>query len=254
LFDSKYFLIINFPRGTSGKFLANCLGISDGATLQDKNLVNLTSKEKLSLLMTRLKNIKGRWNDLELGDYGLFESGTFKYNDPTAYPIEVIQALENKKYVVRINHNPYHTINLTNTWRNAKVIDFVDIGDYLDHRPSIIPFAATIEEELEEYWDHVRDVSWPINPPEYVEDLNNLPEHIKFDLKELFDNAIFGLLKNRSPIPRSTITWNPNWFLGKNLFLEKLYNLYNILELPDYNEDYISTFYDEYIKVAKIIL
>ena len=164
MFDSKYFLIINYPRGASGKFLANCLGISDGATLQDKNLVNLKSEEKLSLLMTRLKNVNGYWNDLELGDRELLELGTFKYNDPKAYPIEVIQALENKKYVVRINHNPYHTSNLVDTWYNAKVIDFVNTDEYFKHRPSIK--SVSTEEELKQFWDNIRDQSWPVNPPE----------------------------------------------------------------------------------------
>ena len=250
MFDSKYFLIINYPRGASGKFLANCLGISDGATLQHKDLINLTSKQKVSLLLDRLESRRHYWDDLDLGDSQLFEMGCFTHDVAESYSIETKQAIDNKKYVMRIVHNPYHVSNLLNTWHNAKVIDFVDCDSYLKHRPNFNPDSDQVW--LQRHWDDIRDKSWPIDPPEYVEDIPNLPEHIQNDIKKIFRSEIIELLKNKNPIPKSTITWNPNWFLDKNTFLEKLFNLYNILELNDFNEELIITFYNKYIEVAQI--
>ena len=61
--------------GAGGKFLVNCLGISEKACLQDWELYDLTSKQKKQLILDRLESTpKGTWNDLDLGCFKMFEN------------------------------------------------------------------------------------------------------------------------------------------------------------------------------------
>jgi len=80
-YETSHVIIASYPGYAGGKFLLNCLGLSNQCYLQDAQLVmqqqqgKLTQHEKLLLLHTKLDNVldnihdnKIWWNDLKLGD------------------------------------------------------------------------------------------------------------------------------------------------------------------------------------------
>ena len=55
-FNTNKLIIVAYPMGAGGKFLINCLGISEDACLQDWELYDLTSKQKKQLILDRLES------------------------------------------------------------------------------------------------------------------------------------------------------------------------------------------------------
>ena len=53
-YNTDKLVIVAYPIGAGGKFLINCLGISEDACLQDWELYNLTSIEKKALILDRM--------------------------------------------------------------------------------------------------------------------------------------------------------------------------------------------------------
>ena len=78
-FDTNNIVIVSYPANAGGKFLINCLGISDLAVFQDATLAEQQLDGKLSiddkieyLSNTVINSTKNNWNDLHLGCIQLF--------------------------------------------------------------------------------------------------------------------------------------------------------------------------------------
>ena len=77
-FNTDNLIICCYPSGAGGKFLINCLGLSDDAVFQshilaEKQLnLNFSQFNKMEYLDTELKKITSNWNDLNLGCEQLF--------------------------------------------------------------------------------------------------------------------------------------------------------------------------------------
>ena len=83
MFESDKLIILNYPIGAGGKFLANCLGLAPNAVLQDRTLArqqldgNLSPYDKFNLIMQRVSEVGKEWNDLELGCGKFFGDNCF---------------------------------------------------------------------------------------------------------------------------------------------------------------------------------
>ena len=73
-YDTKNCIIVAYPPGAGGNFLINSLALSKHAVMSDKDLAeqqlagSLTSVDKLEILKTRIQNSSNtHWNDLKLG-------------------------------------------------------------------------------------------------------------------------------------------------------------------------------------------
>ena len=77
-FNSNKIIIVCFPKGAGGKFLINCLGLSNSCVFQHAELANLqldgnfTLQDKLAYLHDKLNNMTEIWNDLDLHFLNLF--------------------------------------------------------------------------------------------------------------------------------------------------------------------------------------
>jgi hypothetical protein len=135
--DCDKIVFVCYPGGAGGKFLINCLALSDNAFLQDNILINrqlegnLPPSEKLAVLLDRLSKVKRRWNDLEMGDSKIF--GEHQYTKST-WP-ELVTTLSNQhKRFFKVIHRHTEFRIQDQLWPNAKCIGFVNSEEYIDWR------------------------------------------------------------------------------------------------------------------------
>ena len=131
-FDTDKLVIVAYPMGAGGKFLINCLGVSEVACLQDWELYNLTPKQKKQLILDRLASTpKGTWQDLDLGCFKMFENNldgmTVKEIHSIDWEFQKIVDISNgSKYYFQVTHNAQDYVELVNAFPNTRTINFVN--------------------------------------------------------------------------------------------------------------------------------
>lgn len=131
-FDTDKLVIVAYPMGAGGKFLINCLGVSEVACLQDWELYNLTPKQKQQLILDRLASTpKGTWQDLDLGCFKMFENNldgmTVKEIHSIDWEFQKIVDISNgSKYYFQVTHNAQDYVELVNAFPNTRTINFVN--------------------------------------------------------------------------------------------------------------------------------
>jgi hypothetical protein len=115
----------------SGKFLINCLGLSNGAVLQDAALAEqqldgmLTPEMKFDRLMSRLDNVGSQWPDLRLGCALLFGEDL---NNPDNLVIDRLSNSDKLFFLVR--NNLAELEKGLDNWTNPKLIMFKNETDF----------------------------------------------------------------------------------------------------------------------------
>ena len=61
-YETNKIIFVCYPPGAGGKFLINCLGVSNHAVLQHQDLIHYTQEQKKTFLINKIKE-----NDLILG-------------------------------------------------------------------------------------------------------------------------------------------------------------------------------------------
>ena len=131
-YNTDKLVIIAYAVGAGGKFLANCLGISESACLQDWDLYELTSTEKKQLLLNRLESTpKGTWSDLDLGCWQMFEKSIDGMTAEEIHSIEwkfsgVVDISNSDKYYFQTTHDEHGYHELINAFPNARTINFIN--------------------------------------------------------------------------------------------------------------------------------
>lgn len=265
-------VIAFYPVGSGGKFLMNCLGLSDQFVLQEQSLAEeqltgkLTSNHKLELLLERLDQVNDHWNDLNLGCWQLF--GDISYKDTTIdfYDIErhgkffpIIRKLSNSDvYFSSVAHNFFQLKNTLHHWPNAKVIRLINPEEFKNKYKRIY---------RKNFWNDIRGKDWPMQAPETVEQYFQLPEFVKKELAtyrsagaEIIRQLLWESDKKQLDLENQKFfdhtlsscsflyQWDVDWYLEETSTVKELKKLYEILDLHDFNENYISTFYQAYTK------
>lgn len=223
-------IIVCFPRNSGGKFLINCIGLSNDAVLSDILLVQqqldnkFNSYDKLKLLLNRISicNDTGTWDDLQLSQCQLFNStaliDTFTieeiqkfdgYSFTSILPAEFFLTsatdivIHSDKFFSVETHGINDAIFYYNLWQDSKIILFDNKFDnFYNFREGIDP---------------ARNFKWEI---------------------ELFNNIPY-------------ISWSADDYLIENVFLEKIKNLYNNIGLTDFNEELILTYYRSWLNTIE---
>jgi hypothetical protein len=258
-----------YPRQAGGKFLLNCLGLSDLFVLQHaefaKKQINkqFTIHEKYTELMFRLNKVNHKWNDLNLGCIELFGDVSFLEYIPKEFNLQhlqfnhVIRDLSfNNYYFPVIAHSIFKLECVLNKWPNAKIIQFVNYDNFINlHRPSFISSK----------WQELKGPSWPDTAPGnldqyYQLDTAILNELKMFDVEDIFTRKLIWqkdaenienyknhLLKNIFD-KNICYVWDVDCYLDQSLFLSNLENLYNVLGLGTLNHNYILNYRKLYLK------
>jgi len=131
-YNTHKLVIVAYPTGAGGKFLINCLGISEKACLQDWELYDLTSKQKKQLILDRLESTpKGTWNDLDLGCFKMFENNLAGMTAEEIHSIDwefqkIVEISNGNKYYFQVTHTEQDYAKLVNTFPNAHTINFIN--------------------------------------------------------------------------------------------------------------------------------
>ena len=281
--ETDNIIVVYYPRDTGGKFLINCLGLNNQAVFQDSHLAKLqinglfTPENKISLLLSRLKETKTHWNDLQLGCSALFgishaeivnhnftNNNFIKNLDPV---IKLI--IEKKLFFFIVAHDDYSLKNILYAWPNARIIYFTNYYSYRD------TFRVNASDKyrnlklLRKEWAQIKKDDWPELPPASMQTLQFFPKHI---LDELYDeknkyiiNLIFDektretteqyneqnitLLSNNRWVEKFT----PDYYFTEDLTISNIELLYKKLNLFDFNKEYITEYYRAWMqKISQV--
>ena len=242
-FNTSNLVVFQFPRYAGGKFVINCLGLSDNMVLQSRSLaqrqvdgtISLEDKKKYIIEHLSWEDAADGWADLSLGDAELFVSDAGTRRD------EAISSLAFGKQHDRINdtvkflsqqedrHLLFPIIKHTATIHrerhpNAKVIQWKNNGDFVKTRTSLLPDDRMPRDE--EQWNNVA---------------NEIPDSFK---EKFGQNATFVLQKE------ADFLWDTNWFNSVEETLDAVHSLYNFLSLTDWDKvkEFVEEYYHLWIK------
>lgn len=230
-FQTPNLIIACYKQGAGGKFLLNAIGLSKGAVLQDADLARqqligqLSSDHKLNLLMSRIKDNDPGINDLGLGCFKLFGIPSSDYFTKfTSVPSEtfdfdpVIETLSKSdlKFCL-VSH--LHTLLLKQleVWPNANLIFFKNQDNFISQ------YRTAYRRDVRQ--TELRSMS-------IVQEQENSVEEKILSSKKC-------------------LTWDCDWFLDHDATMHGVQELYQSLNLDDFNVDYVSTFYKAWIERVK---
>jgi hypothetical protein len=225
-------IIVCFPRNTGGKFLMNCLGLSNDVLLSDIELVKkqlenkLNLNDKLDLLLKRLEHVKQgklEWNDLNLGfghlfncnnelnncsDYEKKKFSQYTYN--ISLPNDIFLSSNVKDIIINSNkffivetHGMNNAILWYNNWDDSKLIVFNN--------------------------NYNKFYNYRIDP--------HCIENFIWDIKQ-FQSIPF-------------LEWSADDYLIEDLFLNKVKYIYDSIGLTDFNSDAILIYRSAWLETIK---
>lgn len=274
--DAKNILLVKFDEGAGGKFLINCIGLSDGAVLQHSALAEaqlqglLLPQDKFDLIMSRLQAHTGEWADLGLHSsrlFGIAENDYAQRVPSTMRPRKVIYDLcDNGKVIAPqvLHHIPVFEMALK-MWSSAKIIIFNNDVDFIKQmRPRML---LRNNPSLSVYWNDIRGSDWPKHPPYTIDRYNQLPEYIRTELEDIFNGDIFyhitypeiiereqeeaKLVHDTARQSRDCFDWDTTWYFDEDSTISGVSKVYDWLGLTDFNEQMVREYYSLWIQKIK---
>ena len=287
-FMTDRLVIVYYPLGAGGKFLINCLGLSNQCVLQSIELANnqinnqFTSIEKFQFLKSQLQQVDGLWNDISLGCRELFGLDQTVRNSEwwkpelshyQPYHSDLKSVLDSGKTFFATAHHSRGLEWLLKLWPNARVINCVEGKEYTNtlrkNHPAKPEFASI--DTRKKYWNQIRRPHWPLDPPEwqhclYLAPFDSIQNEISQDQKTKLFNytpdqdyfTAWSTLNEQHTIEifnsvHQLFQWNTDFYLSPAQFLQQLQLLYHCLELGDFNEKWCADLLDYYIHALKKI-
>ena len=258
-FSTDRIIIVTFPTGSGGKFLANSIALSQQAVLQHPDLTEFTSDQKLNWLCSGYESMNTPlWQDLELGCIQLFGNDrnliNFKVrlSESTGwqYSNVIPKLIEQNKYFFIVAHNPNQLAWLSQTWPNAKIIRFVNYLDFMKkYRPLWAPWASRLDvarklkQHITAWWQDHRGKSWPVTPPLTLDDYQLLEyQEIASELRPIKQFIVNLTIQQQYNLTGAvtghwTTDWDASCYLEQGLYLQHLKILYNKLGLTDFDSN-----------------
>ena len=252
--------IVCYPGGAGGNFLINCLSLSDDCVFLDARLARFqlegkfTVADKIHYLKTKLEEsrINGVWNDLRLGNENFFGVDSFDWliRFPTILNFKldpiVKHTINHNKNFFLILHDIVNLERIKNFWPNSKIIIFSNYRNFLHKRYNTE--SVRDPKKLVEYWNNVRDDSWPANPPQNKKEFANLPklcqdeliDKFDFEISRWFDYSIEfdmlwsnEILEAKKKYNQDVVVWNVDQsYKDSQTLITNLDFLFDFLNLP----------------------
>jgi hypothetical protein len=264
-------IVVKYPQYAGGKFLINCLGLSNQAVFQDIELAklqiggNFPPEKKINLLLQRLDDTKNQWNDLNLGCYQLFDQNFANGNLTNNINDDVKLLIVNKLFFFIVAHTDDALSNILTIWPNAKIIYIVNYQSFTDTYRTFISDRYKNIDKLQQGWNKIKKPGWPKDPPasvqsltlfskEVVEELHN-EQHINL-VNLIFNDNCRDYEYTKSLDKIKFLAKNSKWieifdakcYLDENIMVKQISDMYKKLELLDFNEQYIKQYYRNWIK------
>jgi len=246
-FNTPNLVVFQFPRYAGGKFVINCLGLSDNMVLQSQSLaqrqidrtISLEDKKEYIIEHLSWEDAADGWADLRLGDTELFvsdentqgDSGSAmqslsygKQHDGINDTVKFLSQQEDRNLLFPIiSHSA--TFN-RERYPNAKVIQWKNNDDYVRTRTSLL-----------------RDNQMPRDEEQW----NNVANEISDEFKEKFGEKRTFILQKEADF-----LWDTNWFNSTEETLDGVHSLYNFLNLTDWDKvkEFVEEYYNSWIIAA----
>jgi len=272
-FATDRLIIVTYPMAAGGKFLINCLSLSQQSVLQHRGLVKLDTMQKLNILCNRYNSTNVKWRDIGLGCSELFgqnrQIGDSSIQESVAsrmlfhYHDIIPTLIDQGKYLFIVAHRDSDIPGALQLWPNARIIRLVN------HRPFVMKYRWFFDnnpqrqlplnkqiEIIKSWWKENRQHHWPTDPP-YTVDEYQLPEYQKIakDLKDLEPFMIEwqgAMGYQRGLWPNNCIaTWDTAWYLDPDQCRHQLENLYSILGFDDFDSVKIQQIYSSWISALQ---
>ena len=161
--------IIWYHNYSGGKFMANCLSLSDHGLFGHKEMTEaqlkgeLSSDDKLNYLLGQIDEIeKGVfWTDLNISDNKFFGFDKKDYIDPWrgisyhSYVKDV--SYGDYKFFISSHFNP-EVIEIKKIWKNANIILFTHPHGYVEKRAKNEPKISVFYDRLVDYEDNIAEM------------------------------------------------------------------------------------------------
>jgi hypothetical protein len=260
-FKTENIIIVAFPTGAGGKFLINCLGLSNGSVMQDAELISrqlnqsLISNDKFNILQQRIFSIRRRWNDL---DFGYLYTGTviedyrdyYKNNDFSIFKFnpDLEQVINTDKLFFYEAHDVSDINILLKVWPNAKIILFKNCLNFILDRQA--------RSDAREAWQGIisnaeSPEKWPEHAPLTYNELDQCSDYVKNQLTTTFKNAKYherlvdDIEKYKSS--NETYYWDTDLYFSTEKTTMAVKELYDCLGLIDFNPEHIAEYHKLWI-------
>jgi hypothetical protein len=241
-FETENLIIVCYPQNAGGKFLINCLGLSTDAVFQDKNLASLqltgnyNTDNKIDYIRNKMIQTQTSWSDLDLGCQQLFgiNNETYLTKIPESYSFaNVISNLSHSDYkFFLVAHSEEYLKQYIARWPNVKLIIFENCSKFVIFRS----------------WKMLRGPDWPLKSPKF-DNMDILPKLVENDIVTIFKNIT--TFKQEGHYSNQILYWNTDLFFSKSNTIKEIQKLYQLLNLSNFNESYISEYYDSWIDKIK---
>ena len=256
IFETDKLIILFYRPGAGGKFLANCLGLSSQAVLQDANFAQqqldggLDSVQKFDLIMNRLDEATVYWKDLGLGDYQYFGQSLENIVKESQLKSICKHVNDQNLFFIAVSHSIKTLERMVAMWPNAKVIEFTNSANFLRK------YRNGFTDNQTRYWNKIKGPDWPDTPPGSVKEIHALPQNIQDELATQFQDLIY---KNIETVPDDVcavvknnhqimFTWDCDWYLDPESTAQSVEKIYNLLGLTDFNPDWIKLYWSKWVE------
>jgi len=288
-FNTDQLVLVCYPGYAGGNFVINCLSLSNGINSYTTDNDYIIDNDKQKLLddwLTKISNqsVLEEWVDfLAEKDstssaiekaYGILSPiSTISIDtmSPEIFPSYLFGAELNKlsndpthKFIVGLHHQ-IQVDKVLKFWPNAKVIIFDSYRKFLKFRKR--DCMSTII--LQPHWTDIRGENWPIIAPFDLDDLLTYPEFIHTEILDKFPEFFYKLNKvtegrlgyyddydqtvEKYRNNDNIIFFNTDALLSNDTAILQLKQLYQQLELTDFNDQSITLFYDTWFNKIKEI-
>lgn len=218
-FDTNNIIIVAYPPNSGGKFLINCLGLSDGAVFQDRAMASrqlqgkCSSTDKMKWIREKLISVRqqGVWDDLQLGCGQLFgynvNAGGYEQGLLMIYHHVINELSNSDKLFFLVAHGQPQLTACLSVWKNAKVVLFKNNNIFANYRH---PYSFSIK----------------------------MSENSKID-EELLKMEVFY--------------WDADSYLSEEVTLQQIELLYKKLGLLDFNKEMVTDYYRLWIDALTVM-
>jgi hypothetical protein len=224
-FDTNNLIIACYPGQAGGRFLINSLGLSDDAVFQDQHLaqqqleLSFNQQDKFNLLETRINEVatQHKWRDLGLSCSRFFGINTRDWHlspelirDYGPFTESSCQISNSDKKFFIAAHWPDVINRYLSIWPNARVIMFENFTSFINFRLNRSVPAGSAQET---YFSKMEE--------SYKEQTAHLT------------NIIYR--------------WDTNRYFDEDQTVQGIKELYNILNLKNFNEDLLRRYHNLWI-------
>lgn len=230
--------ILFYPPGAGGNFLNSCLALSKDACPQNHLLLNLTQNKKIKKIFDSVKHF-----DFSQGVVNQF--GVFLYNIPNykllklQYPKSLVAKSFDQRLWFINAHSETEVEKCLGLFPNAKIIEFKNYEKFLK-------FRKWPHKSCNDYYEKFNS----IKGDEWIDDnFDNLPLVQRNEIIECFPS--FEYYSKNSNILKGTYKidyeFDTSSFLDFKFFIVEVKNMYNNLNIDDFNHTLIKKLYELWI-------